>query len=97
MLAKVLVAKMPVNASVHQPMAYCTADFSSISSVGSAAGFLLMQKNKKYDGIIGKSFEKYSRRSRYGDCTNYTKEERFICGNKNHDEEGNLISLAQVD
>jgi hypothetical protein len=26
-----LVAKMPVNASVHQPMAYCTADFSSIS------------------------------------------------------------------
>jgi hypothetical protein len=68
---EVLVAKMPVNASVHQPMAYCTADFSSISSVGSAAGFLLMQKNKKYVELIGKSFEKYSRRSRYGDYELY--------------------------
>jgi hypothetical protein len=61
--------------------AYCTADFSSISSVGSAASqFFINAKNKKYVELKYRQIMKYSRRSRYGYCTIIHKEERFICG-----------------
>jgi hypothetical protein len=46
MLAKVLVAKMPVNASVHQPMGLLRRT-SVAESVGSGFSFI-NSKNKKY-------------------------------------------------
>jgi uncharacterized protein (TIGR00369 family) len=50
MLAKVLVAKMPVNASVHQPMGllHGGASVALAESVGSGFSVLLLKKNKKY-------------------------------------------------
>jgi hypothetical protein len=50
MLAKVLVAKMPVNASVHQPMGLLRRTSVALESVGSAASsFLLMQNRSTWN------------------------------------------------
>jgi uncharacterized protein (TIGR00369 family) len=90
MLAKVLVAKMPVNASVHQPMGLLHGGASVALAESGKCGFsvLLMQKNKKYGIEISAN---HLRSIHEGVVTVlhelFTKEER-ICGNKITDEEG---------
>jgi uncharacterized protein (TIGR00369 family) len=79
MLAKVLVAKMPVNASVHQPMGLLHGGASALAESGKCGLSFLLIKEQEVRGIeISANHLKYSEGVVTGLHELYTKEERFI-------------------
>jgi uncharacterized protein (TIGR00369 family) len=80
MLAKVLVAKMPVNASVHQPMGLLHGGASALAESGKCGLSFLLIKEQEVRGIEISANHLVFRRSRYGYCTNYSQRKNASSG-----------------
>jgi hypothetical protein len=80
-----LVAKMPVNASVHQPMGL-HGGASVAESVKCSFFFLLMTKNKKYVELKYRQIMKHSRRSLLVQLNYSQRKNVASVGNKSYEE-----------